>query len=81
MNHQYDGFAFVSKVRVSGGRAWGAQRFLQTRAYKEYKQTGGNSVGSGRRFLCVMFDKVYCGYGRELDTCMVRQVQIYRRKG
>lgn len=40
MNHQYDGFAFVSKVRVADGKAWGSQRFLQTKAYREYKETG-----------------------------------------
>lgn len=45
MNHQYDGFAFVSKVRVADGKAWGSQRFLQTKAYREYKETGVDANG------------------------------------
>jgi carlactone synthase/all-trans-10'-apo-beta-carotenal 13,14-cleaving dioxygenase len=38
--HMFDGFAFISKLRVQGGQAWGSQRYVNTKAYKAYKATG-----------------------------------------
>lgn len=32
--------ACLTKVRVSGGKAWGRQRYLDTEAYRTYKQMG-----------------------------------------
>jgi carlactone synthase/all-trans-10'-apo-beta-carotenal 13,14-cleaving dioxygenase len=38
--HMFDGYAFISKLRVEGGQAWGSQRYVDTRAYRAYKATG-----------------------------------------
>lgn len=43
MQHMFDGYAMVSKVRVAGGRAWGSQRFLDTKAYRAFKKKGKRS--------------------------------------
>jgi len=40
MQHMFDGYACVTKVKVAGGKAWGAQRYLQTQAYQSYKREG-----------------------------------------
>jgi carlactone synthase/all-trans-10'-apo-beta-carotenal 13,14-cleaving dioxygenase len=40
MKHMFDGYACVTKVKVSGGKAWGSQRYLGTQAYTSYKQQG-----------------------------------------
>lgn len=40
MQHMFDGYACVTKVKVADGKAWGAQRYLQTQAYQSYKQAG-----------------------------------------
>lgn len=34
MDHMFDGYALISKMRVSGGRVYGSQRYLQSEAYK-----------------------------------------------
>lgn len=41
MQHMFDGYACVTKVKVEGGKAWGSQRYLSTEAYSTYKQQGG----------------------------------------
>lgn len=48
MQHMFDGFACLTKVRVEGGKAWGRQRYLDTQAYRAYKQRGAALCG-----LCV----------------------------
>lgn len=40
MNHMFDGYALVTKVRLSGGKAWGSQRYLDTKVYRAYKKEG-----------------------------------------
>lgn len=47
MNHMFDGYALVSKVRVSGGQAWGSQRFLQSKSFNAYKTEGALLVALG----------------------------------
>lgn len=34
MDHMFDGFALISKLRISGGRVYGSQRYLQSQAYR-----------------------------------------------
>eukprot|EP00877_Chromochloris_zofingiensis_P002846 jgi/Chrzof1/12562/UNPLg00514.t1 len=42
MRHMFDGYAFVSKIRVGqGGQVWGAQRFIKTKAYDAFQKKGG----------------------------------------
>eukprot|EP00775_Hariotina_reticulata_P013764 gene13764-13883_t len=40
MNHMFDGYALLTKVRVQDGQAWGSQRYLDTSAYASYKDAG-----------------------------------------
>ncbi|KAI8476369.1 MAG: carotenoid oxygenase [Monoraphidium minutum] len=40
MSHMFDGYALLLKTRFQGGKAWGSQRFLETQAYKAYKDQG-----------------------------------------
>ncbi|KAF6266758.1 carotenoid oxygenase [Scenedesmus sp. NREL 46B-D3] len=40
MNHMFDGYGLLAKVRVQGGRAWGAQRYVDSKAYRAYKREG-----------------------------------------
>eukprot|EP00878_Enallax_costatus_P010147 GHUV01010592.1.p1 GENE.GHUV01010592.1~~GHUV01010592.1.p1 ORF type:complete len:535 (+),score=145.73 GHUV01010592.1:183-1787(+) len=40
MKHLFDGYGMLSKVRVGGGRAWGSQRHINTKAYRLYKRQG-----------------------------------------
>lgn len=41
MRHMFDGYAFVSKIRVGqGGQVWGAQRFIKTKAYDAFQKKG-----------------------------------------
>ena len=40
MQHMFDGYAAVTKVKVADGKAWGRQRYLNTQAYSSYKQRG-----------------------------------------
>ncbi|MEW5298336.1 MAG: hypothetical protein WDW36_001474 [Sanguina aurantia] len=40
MEHMFDGYALISKMRVSGGRVFGSQRYLQSDAYKHFSKTG-----------------------------------------
>jgi carotenoid cleavage dioxygenase-like enzyme len=47
MQHMFDGYACVTKVKVEGGKAWGSQRYLSTEAYATYKQQGGCLGGNG----------------------------------
>lgn len=42
MDHLFDGYALISKMRVSGGRVFGSQRYLQSEAYKWVLDTGWN---------------------------------------
>lgn len=34
MLHMFDGMACLTRVRLTGGKAWGSQRYLQSDAYK-----------------------------------------------
>jgi carlactone synthase/all-trans-10'-apo-beta-carotenal 13,14-cleaving dioxygenase len=40
MEHMFDGYALVVKARFKGGRAWGRQRYLDTAAYRAFKESG-----------------------------------------
>lgn len=40
MRHMFDGYGFLSRLRVQGGRAWGNQRYVQSKAYKAYTAQG-----------------------------------------
>lgn len=48
MRHMFDGFGLVSKLRVQGGRAWGSQRYVNSKAYQAYTAQGVRCLG-----LCV----------------------------
>jgi hypothetical protein len=50
MKHMFDGYACVTKVKVSGGKAWGSQRYLGTQAYTSYKQQGETRRLVGREW-------------------------------
>lgn len=52
MRHMFDGYACVTKVKVSGGKAWGSQRYLSTEAYHTYKQQGEQRVQRMKHVLC-----------------------------
>jgi carotenoid cleavage dioxygenase-like enzyme len=36
----FDGYGFVSRLRVQDGRAWGNQRYVQSKAFQAYKAQG-----------------------------------------
>eukprot|EP00882_Tetradesmus_deserticola_P021523 GHRQ01023299.1.p1 GENE.GHRQ01023299.1~~GHRQ01023299.1.p1 ORF type:complete len:307 (+),score=105.06 GHRQ01023299.1:146-1066(+) len=40
MSHMFDGYGVLAKVRLQGGKAWGAQRYLDSKAYREYTREG-----------------------------------------
>jgi len=40
MRHMFDGYGFLSRLQVQGGRAWGNQRYVQSKAYKAYTAQG-----------------------------------------
>uniref|UniRef100_A0A383VZG2 Carotenoid oxygenase n=1 Tax=Tetradesmus obliquus TaxID=3088 RepID=A0A383VZG2_TETOB len=40
MRHLFDGYGLLSKVRLEGGRAWGSQRYIDTKALKAYRHNG-----------------------------------------
>jgi carotenoid cleavage dioxygenase-like enzyme len=40
MRHMFDGYGFLSRLRLAGGRAWGSQRYVQSKAYKAYRAQG-----------------------------------------
>lgn len=40
MRHLFDGYGLLSKVRLEGGKAWGSQRYIDTQAYKMYRERG-----------------------------------------
>lgn len=40
MRHMFDGYGFLSRLRVQDGRAWGNQRYVQSKAFQAYKAQG-----------------------------------------
>jgi hypothetical protein len=40
MRHMFDGYGFLSRLRIEDGRAWGSQRYVQSKAYQAYKAQG-----------------------------------------
>jgi carotenoid cleavage dioxygenase-like enzyme len=40
MNHMFDGYGLLAKVRLQGGKAWGAQRYVDSKSYRAYKREG-----------------------------------------
>jgi carotenoid cleavage dioxygenase-like enzyme len=40
VRHMFDGYGFLSRLRVAGGRAWGNQRYVQSKAFKAYTAQG-----------------------------------------
>jgi carlactone synthase/all-trans-10'-apo-beta-carotenal 13,14-cleaving dioxygenase len=40
MNHMFDGYGLLAKVRLQGGRAWGSQRYVDSKSYRAYKREG-----------------------------------------
>lgn len=46
VRHMFDGYGFLSRLRVKGGRAWGNQRYVQSKAYKAYKAQGAQAHSS-----------------------------------
>lgn len=40
MNHMFDGYGLLAKVRLGGGRAWGSQRYVDSKVYRAYKREG-----------------------------------------
>ena len=34
MKHMFDGYSMVAKVRLDGGKAFGSQKFIQSKAYR-----------------------------------------------
>jgi hypothetical protein len=40
MSHMFDGYGLLAKVRLQGGRAWGAQRYVDSKVYRAYKREG-----------------------------------------
>lgn len=40
VRHMFDGYGCLSRLRVEGGRAWGNQRYVQSKAYKAYTAQG-----------------------------------------
>lgn len=40
VRHMFDGYSLLSRLRVQGGRAWGNQRYVQSKAFKAYQAQG-----------------------------------------
>jgi carotenoid cleavage dioxygenase-like enzyme len=40
MNHMFDGYGLLAKVRLQGGRAWGSQRYVDSKVFRAYKREG-----------------------------------------
>jgi carotenoid cleavage dioxygenase-like enzyme len=44
VRHMFDGYGLLSRLRVQGGRAWGNQRYVQSKAFRAYKAQGAHCV-------------------------------------
>lgn len=56
MQHMFDGYALICSVRVEAGKAWGRQRYVQTKAYNSYKEQGAPGASceaAAYRYRCV----------------------------
>lgn len=40
MEHMFDGFAMLTKLRFEGGKVFGTQRYIQSNQYKHFAKTG-----------------------------------------
>lgn len=40
MDHMFDGFGLVAKLRIEGGQVYGSHRYIQSKAYQVFKKTG-----------------------------------------
>lgn len=41
LRHLFDGFSMLVRYRITGGQVWGSQRYVDSIAYRAYKETGG----------------------------------------
>ncbi|GAX75777.1 hypothetical protein CEUSTIGMA_g3220.t1 [Chlamydomonas eustigma] len=44
MQHMFDGYAMLCKLRFSGGRVYGSQRYIQSKTFSHFSKSGGKML-------------------------------------
>eukprot|EP00879_Flechtneria_rotunda_P030978 GHRR01033770.1.p2 GENE.GHRR01033770.1~~GHRR01033770.1.p2 ORF type:complete len:133 (+),score=24.05 GHRR01033770.1:403-801(+) len=66
MRHLFDGYGLISKFRVEEGKAWGSQRYVDSKAYRAYKSQGECKADVIRRPCKQHYDTNHVGGGVSL---------------